>query len=213
MGGGYGGHSTASERNARVRWPHEISVMSTLLTETPAFGTTWLSRRLVPPYRSSPATMCPPLPTSFVTAARAAMPLVNDSAREPPSSAAHCAWCVCVWMGGWAACGLPCLQPALLLCMQQTNSHKKSGCTHNTTYFPVSDTHCTALSVLPHHHLPTPVRPARPGIPPCPPRNPSLPALESLPARPGAPTCWAVCVCVCRACSSSSVRVGLPLRV
>lgn len=64
--------------------------MSTLLTPMPLLGTTLLSSLLVPPYRSSPATMCPPAGTSLVATASAAMPDVKARARAPPSSAAHC---------------------------------------------------------------------------------------------------------------------------
>lgn len=65
--------------------------MSTLLTLTPLFGTTLLSSLLVPPYRSSPATMWPPAGTSLVATARAAMPEVKARERLAPSRAAHCA--------------------------------------------------------------------------------------------------------------------------
>ena len=44
-------------------------------------------RRLVPPYRSSPATTCSPEATRRSTALRAAMPLQNASARSAPCQA------------------------------------------------------------------------------------------------------------------------------
>lgn len=63
---------------------HSRSDVSTLLTRTPALGTTRDSSRLVPPYRSSPATTWSPADSSRVTAASAAMPLLKANARSAP---------------------------------------------------------------------------------------------------------------------------------
>lgn len=59
---------------------YRMLVVSTLVTWMPRLGATCASSRLVPPYKSSPATTPLPAPTSLRTAASAAMPLAKAKA-------------------------------------------------------------------------------------------------------------------------------------
>lgn len=76
--------SLSPQTRASESVAHSMLVVSTWSTAKPSPGATLSSRREVPPYRSSPATMWSPALASLSTAERAAMPLAKAKDRSAP---------------------------------------------------------------------------------------------------------------------------------